>query len=70
MEPVDLNEAAQEVIARSSSDLQRNGVIVQTEFAQDVQQIDGDRVQLQQVILSCTERFPRHERIDGPLKKN
>jgi PAS domain S-box-containing protein len=52
IESVDLNEATREVIALSSSDLQRNGVIVQTELADKLPQIDGDRVQLQQVILN------------------
>ena len=51
-EPVDLNEAAREVITLSSSDLQRNSVIVHTELAEDLPRIDGDRVQLQQVILN------------------
>jgi PAS domain S-box-containing protein len=52
IEPVDVNEATREVIALTSSDLQRNGVIVQTELADNLPQIDGDRVQLQQVILN------------------
>jgi signal transduction histidine kinase len=36
----------------SSSDLQRNGVILQSQLADDVPFITGDRVQLQQVILN------------------
>jgi hypothetical protein len=51
-EPVDLNEAAQEVIALSLSELQRNRVIVRPEFADDLPVVTGDRVQLQQVILN------------------
>jgi signal transduction histidine kinase len=51
-EPVDLNEAAQEVIALSLSDLQRNRVILRPEFADDLPVVTGDRVQLQQVILN------------------
>jgi len=51
-EPVDLNEAAQEVIALSLSELQRNRVILQREFADDLPVVTGDRVQLQQVILN------------------
>ena len=47
---VDLNEAAAEVVALLSSDLQRTSVAVQTEFADDLPAIQGDRVQLQQVI--------------------
>jgi PAS domain S-box-containing protein len=49
-EPVDLNEAAQEVIALSLSDLRRNRVILRPEFADDLPVVTGDRVQLQQVI--------------------
>jgi signal transduction histidine kinase len=52
IEPIDLNEAAREVIALSLSDLQRNGVIVRTGLADDLPQVDGDRIQLQQVILN------------------
>ena len=51
-EPVDLNEAAQEVIALSLSELQRNRVILRAEFADDLPEVTGDRVQLQQVILN------------------
>jgi PAS domain S-box-containing protein len=51
-EPVDLNEAAREVIALSWSDLQRNRVIVRSELADGLPPVTGDRVQLQQVILN------------------
>jgi len=51
-EPLDLNEATREVIALSLSELQRNRVIVQSELADDLPSITGDRVQLQQVLLN------------------
>jgi PAS domain S-box-containing protein len=51
-EAVDLNEAAQEVIALSLSDLQRNRVILRPQLADDLPLVAGDRVQLQQVILN------------------
>jgi PAS domain S-box-containing protein len=51
-EPVDLNEAAREVIALCNATLQRNSVVLQTELAEDLPAITGDRVQLQQVILN------------------
>src|SRR5580700_3528710 len=51
-EPVDLNEATQEVIALSLSELQRNRVILRPEFADDLPAVTGDRLQLQQVILN------------------
>lgn len=52
MEMVDLNEAAQEVIAMSSAELRRSRSILQTDFADVLPAISGDRVQLQQVILN------------------
>ena len=51
-ESVDLNEAAQEVVALSLSELERNKVMVRTELARELPRIQGDRVQLQQVILN------------------
>jgi PAS domain S-box-containing protein len=51
-EPVDLNEAAREILALSWSDLQRSRVIVRAELAEDLPMVMGDRVQLQQVILN------------------
>jgi PAS domain S-box-containing protein len=51
-EPLDLNEATQEVIALSLSDLQRNSVILKSEFADGLPLVTGDRIQLQQVILN------------------
>ena len=52
MEPLDLNEATREVIALSLSDLQRNRVILRSELADDLPPVNGDRVQIQQVILN------------------
>jgi signal transduction histidine kinase len=40
------------VIALSLNDLQRNRVILRSEFAEDLPPVIGDRVQLQQVILN------------------
>ena len=51
-ESVNLNEAAREVIALLLSELQRNRVILQTEFTDELPPVTGDRVQLQQVILN------------------
>ena len=51
-ESVDLNEAAREVIALLRSELQRSQVVIHTEFVKDLPLVDGDRVQLQQVILN------------------
>jgi C4-dicarboxylate-specific signal transduction histidine kinase len=52
LEPLDLNDAAREVLALSWSDLQRNRAIVRSELADDLPTITGDRIQLQQVILN------------------
>jgi PAS domain S-box-containing protein len=52
LEPVDLNDATREVIALSLSDLRRQRVVLQSELAEDLPKVIGDRVQLQQVILN------------------
>jgi len=51
-ESVDLNEATREVIALSSSELQRDRVCLRLELGSDLPPIAGDRIQLQQVILN------------------
>jgi C4-dicarboxylate-specific signal transduction histidine kinase len=52
LELLDLNEVTQEVIALLLSDLQRNRVALQSELADGLRTITGDRIQLQQVILN------------------
>jgi signal transduction histidine kinase len=52
LEPLDLTEATQEVIALSLSDLQRNRVVLLSDLAEDLPPVMGDRVQLQQVTLN------------------
>ena len=52
IEAVDLNKVTREVMALSLSDLQRNRVVLQSELAEDLPAITGDRIQLQQVILN------------------
>ncbi len=52
LEFLDLNEVTREVIALSLSDLQRSRVALQSQFAEDLPTIAGDRIQLQQVILN------------------
>jgi PAS domain S-box-containing protein len=51
-EPFNLNDAAREVLALSSSELQQNRVVLRTDLAQGLPTVSGDRVQLQQVILN------------------
>jgi C4-dicarboxylate-specific signal transduction histidine kinase len=62
IESVDLNEATQEVIALSLSELQRNRVILRPELADDLPLVAGDRVQLQQVILNLVRNASDNER--------
>jgi len=52
LEPLDLNEATREVFALSSSDLQRNRIILRSELSEDLPSVVGDRIQLQQVTLN------------------
>jgi PAS domain S-box-containing protein len=54
-EPVDLNEAAREVIALLLSKLQKDGVVLRSELADDLPLVLGDRVQLQQVIMNLLQ---------------
>jgi len=49
-ERVDLNEAAREVIALSSTELESKRIILRHEFAENLPAVMGDRIQLQQVI--------------------
>jgi PAS domain S-box-containing protein len=52
LEPLDLNAAIEEVIALSKGELQRNRIVIQSELADDLPNVIGDRIQLQQVILN------------------
>ena len=52
MEMVDLNDAAREVIALSSAEIRQSRLVLETDFAELLPAISGDRVQLQQVILN------------------
>ncbi|GLS33528.1 PAS domain S-box-containing protein [Mesorhizobium albiziae] len=52
IEPIDLNEAAREVIALFWGDLQRSRVVLHTELADGLPLVGGDRIQLQQVIIN------------------
>jgi PAS domain S-box-containing protein len=49
---LDLNETIGEVIAMARSEVQRNRVLLQTNLANDLPLIWGDKIQLQQVILN------------------
>jgi signal transduction histidine kinase len=48
----DINEPILEVIALTQSEVQKNGVSLQTRLADDLPLVQGDRIQLQQVILN------------------
>jgi len=52
MEGVDLNEAIREVVALAASEFQRDRVAIRSELATDLPSTQGDRVQLQQVVLN------------------
>ena len=49
---VEINEAIRAVVALTHGELLKNNVAVQTQLADDLPSIQGDRVQLQQVILN------------------
>jgi len=52
LEPVDLNDAAREVLALSASELQQCRVVLRTDLADGLPAVSGDRIQLQQVMLN------------------
>jgi PAS domain S-box-containing protein len=49
---LDINETIREVIALTRSELQRTGTSLQTQLAEGLPFVQGDRVQLQQVMLN------------------
>jgi PAS domain S-box-containing protein len=49
---LDVNETIYEVIALARSEIQRNGVVLETELSEHVPLILADRIELQQVILN------------------
>ena len=52
LDRVDMNEALQEVIELTQGEALKNGVSVETQFAEGLPITTGDRVQLQQVVLN------------------
>jgi PAS domain S-box-containing protein len=52
IERLDINEAVHDVVTLTFAEAANNGVSVQTRLADDLPLIEGDRVQLQQVILN------------------
>ena len=52
MAQLDLNETVAEVLALMADEAKRKGVMIRTEFAEDLAIVLGDRVQLQQVVLN------------------
>jgi len=51
-ESVDINEIIREMVALMRDEIARNSISVQTELAEDIPLIMGDRVQLQQVLMN------------------
>jgi PAS domain S-box-containing protein len=51
-DPMDIGEAIREVIALSQQQMRRHAVVLQTRLADRLPPIEGDKVQLQQVLLN------------------
>ena len=51
-EPLEINEAIQEVLALTQNEVHRSRVSLRTKLANDLPPVVGDRIQLQQVILN------------------
>lgn len=62
---VDLNEAILEVVALTRDEVRRNTILLETSLATDVPLIEGDRVQLQQVVLNLLVNAIEAMRGDG-----
>jgi C4-dicarboxylate-specific signal transduction histidine kinase len=65
-EPVDVNDVVREMIVLLRSEATRHSVFLRTELAEDLPQIMGDRVQLQQVIMNLImNSIDAMEDVDG-----
>ena len=53
-EPVDINEAIQEVTVLTHGETDKQGVHLSTQLAPQLARVQGDRLQLQQVVLNLT----------------
>ena len=51
----ELNESIREVVALSMAELRSRGIALRLEFADDLPPVDGDRIQLQQVMLNLVK---------------
>jgi signal transduction histidine kinase len=60
-----INEVIQEVVALTSREIEKNGISVQTQLVQSLPAIQGDRVQLQQVLLNLLINAIAHQRHRG-----
>ena len=52
MDRLDINETILEVVAMTRTEMRRNGISLRTQLAPDQRFVQGDRVQLQQVMLN------------------
>ena len=78
-QPMDLNDATQEVLTMASAELQMKGVVLEADLADDLPPVSGDRVQLQRVIMNMVrnaldamkdiEPFEREQRCEINAKK-
>jgi C4-dicarboxylate-specific signal transduction histidine kinase len=53
-EHMDVNQTILEVLALTRSEMERNGVAVQTQLADGLAHVEADRVRVQQVVLNLT----------------
>lgn len=65
--PIQINEIVEEVLHLSQRDFERNEVTLKTDFDPSLPQIEGDRIQLQQVALNLVRNAI--DAMDG-VKKN
>ena len=58
---LDINEVVQDVLKLVRNDLVNQGVTVQTELAENLPAVQGDRVHLQQVVLNLGAKWLRSD---------
>jgi nitrogen-specific signal transduction histidine kinase len=62
---LDMNEAIEEVVILTQSEVLRNRVVLRMELAADLPSVMGDRVQLQQVIVKPDPECHRSDEQGG-----
>ena len=69
MEPLHINEVIGEVVELTRGEAMKNGISVQTRFAESLPAVTGDRTQLQQVMLNLILNAVQAMAESGPVER-